>query len=150
MMKKKMIACAVMACVLSLGVTSGASAADVEDTTENIIEAQDSSDRIEIFPIYLGQGYCTGDGVRVRKGQGTNYAILGSLYKGDLINVYNVKHEVDGWTYITHGCDEHPHGLSGYMASQYVSDLDPARLETEIEENVTNAEDTEDIVFEIG
>lgn len=154
MIKKKKMVCSLVACALAMGGLTNAYAVDInsQDMTTEVMTVmaqtkKEADERIQIFPIYLGQGYCTGNGVRVRKGQGTNYAILGSLYKGDLINVYNVEHEVEGWTYITHGCDEHPEGLAGYMASKYVSDLDPARLESETQ---LDQNQDDEIVFEVG
>ena len=84
--EKKKFACAALALTLAASMASAGAVSRTQMNKSNDNQALSAASRIQIFPIYLGQGYCTGDGVRVRKGQGTSYAVVGTLYKGDFIN----------------------------------------------------------------
>ncbi len=75
---------------------------------------------IEDFP---ADGRCIGDYVRYRSGPGTNYKILGRLYKDDEVTVRDSEADAQGnvWYRI-----DNPSGRRGrvWVASWYIEPLD--------------------------
>ncbi|SHI42518.1 SH3 domain-containing protein [Lutispora thermophila] len=92
---------------------------------ENGIEAASIVEPGELQ--FLGLGYITGNGVRLRSGPGTNYPSLGSLYKYDDVAVYNdtTRNTPFLYVYVESGQNE---GKEGWVHENYISITNPARI----------------------
>lgn len=110
-------------------------AAEIDVNEEEIELAAYTADPDVEKICFSGIGYCTGDGVRVRTGPGTNYRALGQFYKGDTLNLYSVKvtptptnSDWGDWLYVTGYSSEDEH-YRGFIHGDYYKGEEPASVD---------------------
>jgi len=69
------------------------------------------------------KGYITASALNVRKGAGSNYSVLGKLYKGTEVEIIST---ADGWCKIKYGTG------TGYVSASYVSEEEKDTEDTDI------------------
>ncbi len=100
----------IMAMVCSLSMVF-AGAAEILDNTTSEVEVASARG---IYKCMV-----TANGVRVRSGPGTEYAILGQMDWGDIVYKYSVTGD---WAYVL--CGAPNTGLYGYIHTDYLIEVD--------------------------